>query len=257
MIDVDGDNVYATRFGHRVSELYIDPVSGVMIREALQTRPQLLTDLSYFQMIAHTPDMFPKLRPFSSETDELGLFVDQHRIEFMFPIPDPWEDHIAYEEFLTEAKTAWVLRAWIDETTEDQMIEQFRVQPGDLYRVVESARWLLYASHELARLFEHKEILNSLDTVMERIEKGVKAELLPLVRLEGIGRVRARVLHNAGLKTLDDLKKAPIEQLTSLPLIGQKLAKKIKDQVGGFIKAEEWKKLKKGEEWEQRALTEY
>jgi hypothetical protein len=27
--------------------------------------------------------------------------------------------------------------------------------------------------------------------------------------------------------------------------------------VGGYIKAEEWKKLKKGEEWEQRALTEY
>jgi len=40
-------------------------------------------------------------------------------------------------------------------------------------------------------------------------------------------------------------------------MIGQKVAKKIKDQVGGFIKAEDLKKLKKGEEWEQRALTEY
>jgi helicase len=137
------------------------------------------------------------------------------------------------------------------------MIDQFRVQPGDLYRVIESARWLLYASHELARLFEHKNVLHDLDAVRERIDKGVKAELLPLVRLEGIGRVRARVLHNAGLRTFDDLKKAPFEQLTSLPLIGPKLAKKIKDQVGGYIKAEEWKKLKKGEEWEQRALTEY
>jgi helicase len=81
--------------------------------------------------------------------------------------------------------------------------------------------------------------------------------LLPLVRLEGIGRVRARILHNAGLKNLDDLRKTPIERLISLPLIGPKLAKKIKDQAGGFIKAEEWKKLRKGEEWEQKALTEY
>jgi len=258
MIEVSGENIFATRFGRRVSELYIDPVSGVMIRDALQTRAPLLTDLSYFQMIAHTPDMFPRLRPYSTEIDELALFVDQHRSEFMFPVPDQWEDHIAYEEFLTEAKTAWVLQAWIEEATEDQMIEQFRVQPGDLYRTIESARWLLYASHELARLFgAKKDILSDLDTVMERIEKGVKNELLPLVRLEGIGRVRARILHNAGLKTLDDLKKTPIEQLTTLPLIGPKLAKKIKDQVGGFIKAEEWKKLKKGEEWEQRALTEY
>jgi helicase len=258
MIEVNGDNVYATKFGRRVSELYIDPVSGVTIRDALQTGAPVLTALSYFQMIAHTPDMFPRLRPYSSEVDELALFVDEHRSEFMFPVPEPWEDHIAYEEFLTEAKTAWVQQAWIDETTEDQMIEQFRVQPGDLYRVIESARWLLHASHELAHLFGvGKDILSDLDIVTERIEKGVKAELLPLVRLEGIGRVRARILHNAGLKTLDELKKASMEQLTALPLIGPKLAKRIKDQVGGFIKAEEWKKLKKGDEWQQRALTEY
>jgi helicase len=126
-----------------------------------------------------------------------------------------------------------------------------------LYRVIESARWLLHASHELSQLFERKNLLHDLDLLLERIEKGVKAELLPLVRLEGIGRVRARILFNASLRTLDDLRKAPIAQLTSLPLIGPKLAKKIKDQVGGYIKAEEWKKLKKGDEWEQRALTEY
>jgi len=257
MIEVSGDNIYATRFGRRISELYIDPVSGVIIRDALQKRATVLTDLSFLQMIAHTPDMFPRLRPYSSEIDELALFVDQHRSEFMFDVPDEWEDRIAYEEFLGEAKMAWVLHAWIEETTEEQMIEQFRVQPGDLYRTIDSARWLLYASHELGRLFGHKDILRLLDTVMERIEKGVKAELLPLVRLEGIGRVRARILYNANLKTIDDLKRAPFEQLTSLPLIGPKLAKKIKDQVGGFIKAEEWKKLKKGDEWEQRALTEY
>jgi len=257
MIEVSGDNIFATRFGRRISELYIDPVSGVIIRDALQKRAPILTDLSFLQMIAHTPDMFPRLRPYSSEIDELALFVDQHRSEFMFDVPDEWEDRIAYEDFLGEAKMAWVLHGWIEETSEEQMIEQFRVQPGDLYRVIDSARWLLYASHELGRLFGHKDVLRLLDTVMERIEKGVKAELLPLTRLEGIGRVRARVLFNAGLKTLDDLKKAPIEQLTRLPLIGPKLAKKIKDQVGGFIKAEDWKKLKKGEEWEQRALTEY
>lgn len=257
MIEVDRDNVYATRFGRRVSELYIDPVSGVMIREALQTRALLLTDISYFQMIAHTPDMFPRLRPYSSEVDELALFLDQHRSEFMFPVPDQWEDHIAYEEFLTEVKTATVLRAWIEEVTEDQMIERFRVQPGDLYRAIDSARWLLYASHELVRLLGLKGILSDLDVLMKRIEKGVKAELLPLVRLEGIGRVRARILHNADLKTLDDLKKAPVEELTALPLIGVKLAKRIKDQVGGFLKAEEWKKLKRGEEWQQKAISEY
>ncbi len=257
MIEVSGENIYATRFGRRISELYIDPVTGVLIRDALQVRAPMLTDLSYLHMIAHTPDIFPRLRPYSREIDELALFVDQHRSEFMFPVPDEWEDRITYEEFLGEAKLAWVLKSWIEETSEDEMIGKFRVQPGDLYRIMDSAKWLLYASHELARLFKHKDILPSLSELMERVRKGVKKELLPLVRLEGIGRVRARILCNAGLKTIEDLKRAPVEKLTSLPLIGLKLAKKIKDQVGGFIKAEEWEKLKRGDESEQRAITEY
>ena len=257
MIDVSGENVYATKFGRRVSELYIDPISGVTIRDALNQRAPMLTELSFLHLVAHTPDIFPRLRPYTREIDELALFVDEHRSEFMFDVPDEWEDRIAYEEFLGEAKLAWVLNAWIEETTEDYMIEKFMVQPGDLYRVLDSARWLLHASQELGRLFGHKDILPKLAEVTERTEKGVKAELLLLVRLEGIGRVRARVLYNAGLKTVDNLKRVPLEKLTALPLIGPKVAKKIKDQVGGFIKAEEWKRLKKGDEWEQRAMTEY
>jgi len=257
MIDVSGKDIYATRFGRRISELYIDPVTGVLIRDALQTRAPMLTGLSYLHMIARTPDMFPRLRPYSREIDELALFVEQHGNEFMFPIPSEWEDSIAFEEFLGEAKLAWVLKSWIAETSEDEMIGKFTVQPGDLYRIIDSAKWLLHASHELARLFKHKDMLPSLSEVMQRVQKGVKKELLPLVRLEGIGRVRARILYNAGLKTIEDLKKAHVKKLTSLPLIGLKVARKIKDQTGGFIKAEEWKKLKKGEESEQRAITEY
>ncbi|MEM2385504.1 MAG: helix-hairpin-helix domain-containing protein, partial [Candidatus Bathyarchaeia archaeon] len=93
--------------------------------------------------------------------------------------------------------------------------------------------------------------------LMERVEKGVRKELLPIVRLEGVGRVRGRILYNAGYKTIDDLKHVQIEDLMNLPLIGQKLAKKIKEQVGGFIKKEGWERVKKEEEWKQKALTEY
>jgi helicase len=150
-----------------------------------------------------------------------------------------------------------VLGAWIEEVTEDETIERFRVQPGDLYRLIGTARWLLYASHELARLLGHKDLLPRVTELMKRVEKGVKAELLSLVRLEGIGRVRGRMLYNSGLRTIEDIKKVPLERLTSLPLIGPRLAKKVKEQIGGFVKSREWKRLKKGKEWEQQALTEY
>lgn len=257
MIEVDGNDVLATKFGRRVSELYIDPVSAVIMRNAMLNRAPFITDVSFLHMISHMPDMFPKLRPYSNEIDELALFVDEHRDEFMVQVPDEWEDRIDYETFLGEAKLALVMDAWIKEVTEDGIIEKFQVQPGDLYRLLSTARWLLHASHEIGALFGYKDLLKNLAELMDRVEKGVKTELLPLVRLEGIGRVRARILFNSRLRTVEDLKTAPIEKLTSLPLIGPKLAKKIKEQVGGFVKSEEWKKLKKKKALEQQALTEY
>jgi len=258
MIEVGGDKIYATKFGRRVSELYIDPLTGVIIRDALTSRAQRLTDISFLHMIARTPDMFPKLRPYSSEMDNLQFFIEDHKDEFMFDLPDPWMDRMAFENFLGEAKLSWVLKSWMDETSEDEMIERFKVQPGDLYRLISKSKWLIHASNELASLFKHKDLLSHLSKLTVRIEKGVKPELLPLATLKGIGRVRARILFNSGLRTVDDLKRAPLPKLTGLPLIGPRLAQKIKEQVGGYVKEEEWHQLKKKKETEQqRALTEF
>ncbi len=257
MIDVSGKEVFATKFGRRVSELYIDPVSAVIIRDALHARAPIITDLSFLHMIAHTPDMYPKLRPYSNETNELALFVEEHKDEFMFDVPSGFDDHIEFEEFLGETKQAWTVQSWIEEVAEDQMIERFRVQPGDLYRIVDSAKWLLYASRELSTLLSQKDLAPRLNVLMERSAKGVKAELLPLVRLEGIGRARARILFNSRLKTIEDLKHAQLDRLIGLPLIGPKVAKKIKEQVGGFVKSEQWKKLGRDEKPEQQPLSEY
>jgi helicase len=257
MIDVSGENIYATRFGKRVSELYIDPVSAVIIRDALRQKPAYLTDLSLLHMIAHTPDMSPILRPSMREADEIALFMEEHREEFLIDLPNEWEDRIAYEQFLGEVKTAMTLEAWIEEKSEDEIIEKFRTQSGDLYRIIENAKWLLYATHELAALFENKQVLSPTLELMERVEKGVKKELLPIVKLEGVGRVRGRIIYNAGFKTIEDIKHAQLEELINLPLIGPKLAKKIKEQVGGFVKKEAWEKLEKEDAWKQKAITEY
>ena len=257
MIEVAGREVFATSFGRRVSELYVDPVSAVLIRDGLRARAPQITDFSFLHLVAHTPDVFPKLRPYGGEVDELALFVEEHRGEFMFEVPGEFDDRVDFEEFLGEAKVAWVVQSWIEEVSEDKMIERFRVQPGDLYRLIDSGKWLLYACRELGGLLGQKDLLPSLNMLMERCGKGVKAELLPLVRLEGVGRARARILFNSGLRTVEDLKHAPVERLTALPLIGARVAKRIKEQVGGFVKSEEWKKLGKDETPEQKSLKEY
>lgn len=257
MIGLSGRDLRATSFGRRVSQLYIDPVSAIIIREALVNRAPELTDVSFLHLIAHTPDMFPKLRPLSREIDRVALFMEDHQNEFMFEKPDEWMDRVSYEEFLGEVKTAWVLRSWIEEVSEDEVIERFNVEPGDLYRLIQTSKWLLYATEELAALLGHKDLIPRISRIKERVEKGVKAELIPLVRLEGVGRVRARIMFNSGLRSIEDLKRVPLEKLINLPLIGPRVAKRVKEQIGGFVKSKEWKKLSEGGKPEQQALTEY
>ena len=76
--------------------------------------------------------------------------------------------------------------------------------------------------------------------------------------LEGVGRVRGRIIFNAGYQTIEDLKHASIEDLTNLPSVGPRLAKKIKEQVGGFVKKETWENLGKApDEAEQKGLFDF
>jgi helicase len=257
MLTYKGNEITATKLGKRVSELYIDPASAVVIRNALQNQPDNLTDFSLLHLIAHTPDMGAPMRPYSNEIAPTAVIMEEHRNELFVQPPNEWEDHFAYEEFLGEIKTATVLKNWIEETTEDTLIERFHVQPGDLYKTIENAKWLLHATDELAALYGNKDLLPLTSELIERVSKGIRKELLPIVKLEGIGRVRGRIIYNAGYQTIEDIKHATLEELTNLPLIGPRVAKRIKEQVGGFVKKDAWENLDKVDEWKQRALTEY
>ncbi len=259
MTEFEGARIQATDFGRRVSELYIDPVTAVIMRDGLRSRPKEITDLTFLHLISHTPDISPKLYPRRRESEELEVFASAHSVELMFPIPDLLMEQVEYEEFLAELKSSAVLMDWIDEATEDRILDRYKVEPGDLLRLVEMADWLLYSAHELAGLFGQKEFLPYLTQLRLRVQTGVKKELVPLVRLRGIGRVRARTLYSGGYKTINDLRKASVSELMKVPLIGSTLSKKIKEEVGGTITAEEWKVLKEGKEdsEEQRLLSEY
>lgn len=257
MLDFSKSDIYATKFGKRVSELYIDPLSAVVIRDALHNKPALLTDFSLLHLISHTTDMGPVMRPYAREFDTLSLQLEEHKQELFTEVPNEYADHFAYEEFLGEIKTAIVMKNWIEEVSEEKIIERFNVQPGDLYRTIENAKWLLHSIEELARLFGEKAVLPLSSELVERVSKGIKKELLPIVKLEGVGRVRGRIMFNAGFQTIEDIKQASIEDLTNLPLVGPRLAKKIKEQVGGFVKKETWESLDKVQEFKQKALSDF
>jgi helicase len=255
MIQYKGDYVYATDFGRRVSELYIDPQSAVIIRDGLRRGAMEITDFTWLHLICHTPNMRPILRPRRKDQDEVGEYMEEHREEFACRISADY-DYVDYEQFLGEVKTAMILEGWIKEASESDLLERYSVAPGDRYSAVHNADWLLYAVHELAGVLEIKEYRGHLRRLRDRVRYGVTEKLLPLVRLRGIGRVRARVLYNSGFPTVASLKRAPVSKLVEIPLIGPRLAKVIKEQVGGVVDEDEWKKLETTSS-EQRSLMDF
>jgi len=169
-------------------------------------------------------------------------YLESHRDELAKPLGEEL-DYIDYEEALATVKTAMVLEEWINEIPESELLEKYNVQPGDRYSLVANAEWLLYAGQELARVLGHKEHSQQLSELRERVKHGVSKKLLPLVRLKGIGRVRAKVLYESGLTSLAKLRTVELSKLVSIPYIGPGIAKSIKEQVGGVVGLEEWKRL--------------
>ena len=116
---------------------------------------------------------------------------------------------IGYDDYLRSVKTAMLFQEWMEEAGEDKLLEGFRVTPGELRVRLGNADWLLYSMQELGLLLGHMDTLKDLRKLRVRVSYGVREELLPLVRLKGVGRVRARVLHSSGLRSLEDLRRVP------------------------------------------------
>jgi len=234
MIRSQGKLLLATPFGEHVSRLYIDPLSAVILRDGIKgIAAGGPTPLGLLHLVCHAPDM-GRLYLRRHDYSDLELFLKEHGDEFLTQIPDPYDEPDRYEFFLAEVKTAQMLQAWLDETREDDIHERFGVGAGDIRRKVDTAEWLLYAAHELARLLKIKPALTPLRKLRERIRYGVKEELLELVQLRGVGRVRARSLFKAGYRRLADIKRADERELARVPYIGTEIAPSITRQVKGM-----------------------
>lgn len=233
LIRVRGDLLTPTPLGELTSALYIDPLSAVIIRDGLKlvsTTPP--SDVALLHLISSTPDM-PPLYLGEKDYEWFEREYFSHRSEFLIPVEE--EDPILFEQSLASLKTALMLKAWVEEEREDDIHEKFGVGAGDVRRMAETAEWLLYSSHQIARLLKVKPAMTPLRKLSERMRYGVKEELLELVQLEGIGRVRARSLFRGGFRTLKDIARASETELASLPYIGKEIAKSIKRQAEAII----------------------
>ena len=110
MITLESGKLLATPFGRRVSELYIDPFSAVIIRDGLYNRPDKLTEVSILQLVSHTPDLSPKLYPRGKESEQLIAYASEHSSELIFKQPDPWNSMYSYEQNLDLQKICFLLK---------------------------------------------------------------------------------------------------------------------------------------------------
>jgi helicase len=218
----------ATLFGQRTSSLYIDPLSAVQLKKALeQSCTKDTTAFSFLHAICSTPDLRSLyLRGTDTWVEEK---TEQLKGQLLLDLPEPTSGE--YEWFLSDVKTALLLQDWIEEVPYDRLETKYNVWPGDVHNVLEVAQWLLHAMREFARSYNY-ECVPDLNDVILRVEKGCKQELLNLISLRGIGRVRARALFTEGFKTVNDLRGIPIERLAKLKTIGKTVATMIKKQLG-------------------------
>jgi len=252
----------STEFGKQISLLYIDPLTGVQFRNAIESVEDKIganikpirdfsnnTDRSheaviqasnemrnfahinndkkshnhtfgFLHLISETPDFYPKFTLRKKDIEEFCTDIEENRNEFILPV----------NEFEC-SRSLWALYKWINESTDKILSDKLGVEPGDMHRIVEIADWLVYSLYEVAKIMRRRDLLLEIHRLRLRIKYGVKEELLNLVGLKGIGRVRARSLYDTGFTELAKIANASEVQLSSVSNIGPTIAKNIKEQL--------------------------
>ncbi len=218
------DVLVPTNFGKLVSRLYIDPLSASIIVKNLR-KAESLTKLTLLHLVCSTPDM-RLLYMRSNDYCTINDYVIAHEGEFV-KVPNPF--NIAeYEWFLGEVKTSLMLLEWINEKPENEICLKFGIGEGDIHAIADIAEWIMHVTTQLARLLDIKGIKEASE-LEKQIHYGAGPELMELLDIQSIGRVRARKLYEAGFKSIADLLDAASEKVAAL--LGPKIAEKILNQI--------------------------
>ncbi|MGQ0795626.1 MAG: DEAD/DEAH box helicase [Nitrosopumilaceae archaeon] len=221
LIKEKGERFVATEFGKKTSMLYIDPLTAVSFRKSLQkTSKRKNHTFGFLHVITNCEDFFPKFSLRNKDYEIISTLIENHVSELIEPISE-------YEC----SRSLLAMHAWINESNEIFLSDNFGVESGDMHRMVETSDWLVYSLYELAKLESRDDLLDELNILRQRISYGIKEELLDLIRIRGVGRIRSRILYKNGIKNLHDLSKISIKDLAKIDKIGSTLAENIKAQL--------------------------
>ncbi len=213
------ERFFATVLGKRVSDLFLDPFSAHELVTALKAK-KTFTPFSYLYTWVNCTEFNPPLNP----PKQLAPLIMEEMSNKLDEIPFSQEkvlfDRSSNEKFFS----AMMLQEWIKEKKENELFTEFSLAPGTLFGKTQIIEWLAYSTIELSKVLHEERHLINADKLSKRVKYGVKEELLMLVELKGVGRIRARKLFNAGIKK-------PSEVKNNLIKVEAILGKKVADQL--------------------------
>jgi len=216
-----GERYAATEFGKKTSMLYIDPLTATHFRNAVEhVSKDRKHTFGFLHLISNCEEFFPKFSLRNKDYESVSLMIENNSSELLEPISE-------YDC----SRSLLALQAWITESSELSLSDSLSIESGDMHRMAEMANWLSYCLREISKHVERADLLEELDDLRKRIVYGIREELLDLVRVKGIGRVRARILYKHKIKNLDDLSKISTSKLAEIDKIGPTIADNIKSEL--------------------------
>ena len=211
------NKIEVTRMGKLVNSLYIDPLTGSLFIKFIERikKKENVEELDLMHVLFCSEE-FRNIRTnqkefqkYEEESYELDLSADENIVD--------------YERFISAIKMAHVMQDWISEKNEKYMEEEYGLLPGEFYNILENTKWLIYSLNEISKVMQLRR--KDMNDMGIRIKNGIKAELIPLVSVPEIGRVRARKLYSIGVVSLKSLREASLERLSQI--LGKGVAQKV------------------------------
>ncbi len=213
-----------TPAGNRINQMYIDPLTAERyIVNFLNISSQFgsYDDISILFILCTATEMPLLYISRGEEDDILGEFLSQENHRYL--------EEIGGDDYLEKFKTANMFNAWLSEKSENYIYSTFNAPPGLLHQKVEILQWLTYAACEIGKILKFPQIKQLMEMHI-KAKYGIGKELIELISIKGVGRVRARALFNAGFVNKDMLRKASVDEVARI-LKSKKIAEEIKKEV--------------------------
>ncbi len=153
------NKLICSNFGKLIIKLYLYPSSGVKIRKML-------------------------------ENGEVNDYKSLIKCSFVV---------LKSESRIRNMKMMKPLIWWADEEPLQNVLDEFKIYAGDLFSIKENIIRIIKFIGIIASYLDDDKTANLCETLIIRITHGIREELFDLVlRLRNVGRVRGRILFNAG-----------------------------------------------------------